>query len=106
MNNKVFIAMHIVNPVMQDELRMDVEGYHLFDRHGDAHLAEKYSHFGFSSVVPSVRNGRVIWFWRLLGCSYVYLPCGWQDDKCSRKAFAWAEILGKKIIFEEDARCR
>lgn len=106
MNNKIFIAMHIANGAALDELRRNVEGYHVFDRHGSAFLVDKYNRFGFSSVVPSVKNGKVRWFWSLLGCSYVYMPCGWQEDGMSRKSFAWAEFLNKKVIFEEDGRCR
>lgn len=106
MNNKIFIAMHIGNSAMLDGIRMEVEGYHVFDRHGSAFLVDKYGHFGFSSVVPLVKNGKVRWFWRLLGCSYVYFPSGWHEDVMSRKCFAWAEFLNKKVIFEEDSRCR
>lgn len=106
MNNKIFIAMYIANDARLDDLRINLEGYHMFDRYGDAHLVEKYQYFGFASVVPCMKNGKVRWFWRLLGCSYVYMPCGWHEDVMSRKCFAWAEFLNKKIIFEEDGRCR
>lgn len=106
MNNKIFIAMPIRNEMRMDDIRVRLEGYHMFDRYGDAYLSDKYKHFGFSSVIPDMSGCRVRWFRRMLGCSYVYFPCGWQADKCSRKAFAWAELLGKKVIFEEDGRCR
>ena len=98
MNNRLFIAMYVPR---LDDLRVRLEGYHMFDRYGDARLAEKYKHFGFATVVPGDR-----WFRRLLGCSYVYMPSGWWDDATARKVFAWAEFLNKRIIFEEDGRCR
>ena len=106
MNNKVFIAAHVRNDAVLDTMRERVEGYHFFDRYGDVRLSEKYGKFGFVSVVPSERSGKVKCFMRMLGCSYVYLPCGWHEDKCGRNAFTFAELLGKRIIFEEDARCR
>ena len=106
MNNKMFIAMPIRNDMKMDGLRMCIEGYNMFDRYGDDRLAEKYSHFGFASVIPDMSGSRVRWFRRLIGCSYVYFPCGWQNDTTARKVFAWAEFLNKRIIFEEDGRCR
>ena len=106
MNNKVFIAAHVRNEAMLDTMRERVEGYHFFDRYGNDKLSEKYGKFGFKSVAAERDGGNVKCFMKMLRCSYVYLPCGWHDDKCSRKAFAWAEFLNKKIIFEEDGRCR
>lgn len=106
MNNKVFIAAHVRNDAVLDTMRERVEGYHFFDRYGDASLAERYNHFGFASVVPEYKGSKAKCFMRMLGCSYIYLPCGWHEDKCVRRCVAWAEILGKKVIFEEDARCR
>lgn len=106
MNNKIFIAMPIWNEARMDDLRVRLEGYHMFDRYGDAGLVDKYNHFGFASVIPDMSGCRVRWFRRLLGCSYVYFPCGWQNDTTARKCFAWAEFLNKRIIFEEDGRCR
>lgn len=106
MNNKVFIAAHIRNDAVLETIRERVEGYHFFDRYGDVRLSDKYGKFGFASVVPSEKNGKAKCFLRMLGCSYIYLPCGWHDDKCARKAMMFAELLGKRIIFEEDARCR
>lgn len=106
MNNKVFIAAHVRNDAVLDTMRERVEGYHFFDRYGDASLAERYKHFGFASVVPEYKGGKAKCFMRMLGCSYIYLPCGWHEDVMSRKCFAWAEFLNKKVIFEEDSRCR
>lgn len=106
MNNKMFIAMPIRDEKRMGAMRMRVEGQHIFDRYGDARLAEKCRHFGFSSVIPDLSGCRVRWFRRFLGCSYVYFPCGWQNDTTARKCFAWAEFLNKRIIFEEDGRCR
>lgn len=108
MNNKLFIAMSTLSEVKLDELRVRLErDDELFDRHGSAEVAYNEKHFGFSTVSPKVsRTGGVRWFGRFLGCSSIYLPCGWQKDKRSRKAFALAELLNKKIIFEEDGRCR
>lgn len=106
MNNKLFIPIHGISEARMDDMRVRLEGYHMFDRYGDARLAEKYKHFGFATVVPKIKDGKPMCFLRMLGCSYVFFPCGWQDDKCARKAFAWAEFLNKRIIFEEDGRCR
>lgn len=106
MNNKIFIAMRTKNERLLDDTRLRLEGYHFFDRYGDAGLSEKYGHFGFATVVPKVTESKAKCFFRMLRCSYVYLPCGWNGDKCARKCFAWAEFLGKKVIFEEDGRCR
>lgn len=104
MNNRCFIAMHIANEAVLDDLRIKVEGERIFDRYGDASLAYKYSHFGFSSVVPVSRGGKVRWLWRMLLCSYVFFPRGWHRDGMSRECFRWAEFLGKRVIFEEDGR--
>lgn len=108
MNNKLFIATSSMDDSRIELLRISIEcDSMLFDRHGSADIAYIEKHFGFSTVVPEVRkNGDIRWFWRFLSCSSLYLPCGWQKDKCSRRAFAWAEILNKKVIFEEDGRCR
>lgn len=107
MNNKVFIAAHVRNHAVLDTMREHVEGYHFFNRYGDPSLAGKYGKFGFVSVTPDEKkDGKVKCFMRLLKCSYVYLPCGWHEDKCACRAFMFAELLGKKVIFEEDSRCR
>lgn len=106
MNNKVFIAADVRNEAVLDAMRVRLEGEDFFDRYGDASLSERYEHFGFATVAPAKRNGKTRYFWRLLGCSYVYMPCGWHGDKCGRRSMMWAELLGKVVIFEEDARCR
>lgn len=106
-NNKLFIAMPSLADSKMDGLRVSLEiAYTLFDRHGDAEVALRENHFGFSTVAPKRGDSKFKCFCRMLGCSFIFLPCGWQADKCSRKAFAWAEFLGKKVIFEEDGRCR
>lgn len=106
MNNKVFIAAKVRNQAVLDTMRERVEGYHFFDRYGDPSLVDKYGKFGFVSVVPDEGGGKARCFFRMLGCSYVYLPCGWHEDKCGRKCAAFAEVFGKKVIYEEDSRCR
>ena len=106
-NNRLFIAMPSMAEAMMDGLRKKLEiADTLFDRHGNADVALREKHFGFSTVAPKRGDGKFKCFRRMLGCSFIYMPCGWQTDKCSRKAFAWAEFLGKKVIFEEDGRCR
>ena len=106
-NNKLFIAMPSLDDIKMDALRMSLESDEaLFDRHGDAGTAYKTQHFGFATVAPKVTGKNPRLFWRMLGCSFVYLPCGWQNDRHSCKAFVWAELLGKKVIFQEDGRCR
>ena len=107
MNNKLFIAMPSLDDIKMDTLRVSLEmDENLFDRHGDACVACKEKHFGFSTVVPKVTKKNIRCFWRMLRCSYIYLPCGWQDDRHSCRSFMWAELLGKRVIFEEDGRCR
>lgn len=106
MNNKCFIAAHVRNDAVLDTMRERVEGYHFFDRYGDPRLADKYGKFGLVSVVPDAEKGSLKCFFRMFKCSYVYLPCGWHADRCGRKSMMWAELLGKKVIFEEDSRCR
>ena len=102
-NNKVFIAADIRNEAVKDVVRGRVESRHFFDRYGDACIADRFCHFGFASVVPG-DGGR--WFFRLVGCSFVYFPCGWHRDRVGRRCMMWSELLGKKVIFEEDSRCR
>lgn len=106
MNNKIFTPTRDMNVALLDDLRIKLERPEFFDRYGDARLSELYRYFGFSTVVPDRTKSKFQCFLRMLGCSFIYMPCGWQADKCSRKAFAWAELLGKKVIFEEDGRCR
>jgi len=106
MNNKIFIALHTRNGALLDMLRDKLEDGDFFDRYGTAEMSARYGRFGFVTVAPDGERGQWSCFRRMLGCSYVYLPRGWQGDRCSRKAFIWAEILGKNVIFEEDERCR
>lgn len=106
MNNKIFIATKTKNEALLDDLRIQLEGYHFFEHYGDQKLVQKYNRVGFATVVPDKEKGKFMCFMRMLRCSYVYMPCGWHNDDCSRKAFAWAEFFGKKVIFEEDGRCR
>lgn len=106
-NNRLFIAMPSMAEALMDDLRKKLEiDYTLFDRHGNADVAIREKHYGFSTVAPNKTDSKFRCFRRMLGCSFIYMPCGWQADKCSRKAFAWAEFLCKKVIFEEDGRCR
>lgn len=106
-NNRLFISMPSMAEALMDDLRKKLEvADTLFDRHGNADVALRENHYGFSTVAPKKTDSKFRCFRRMLGCSFIYMPCGWQADKCSRKAFAWAEFLGKKVIFEEDGRCR
>lgn len=106
MNNKMFIAVHNGDKAELDAMRMRLESEDVFDRYGDARVAEKAKRFGFETVVPGRGASKFRCLKSLLGCSYVYLPCGWRNDKCGRRAFTVAELLGKKMVFEEDGRCR
>lgn len=106
MNNKIFIATKTKNEALLDNLRIRLEDYCFFEHYGDLNLVRKYNRVGFATVVPDKEDGRFRRFMRMLGCSYVYMPCGWNTDDYGRKTFAWAEFFGKKVIFEEDGRCR
>lgn len=106
-NNRLFIAMPSLDDIHMDALRTWLESdEELFDKYGDADVAIEKRHFGFATVAPKYTSRAVRCFWRMVGCSYVYLPCGWQHDKHSRRSFAWAELFGKTVIFQEDGRCR
>lgn len=90
-----------------DELRLSLErDVDLFNRYGDARLSCRNGYFGFKTVVPNRGESKLRCFFRMLVCTYVFLPCGWHEDECSRKAYRWADCLGKKIIYGEDRRCR
>lgn len=108
-NNKVFIVGDTTKELWRHKMHnMEtlVESPWFFDRYGDVRFSDKYGKFGFVSVVPEYSGGKAKCFLRMLGCSYIYLSCGWHEDKCVRRCVAWAEILGKKVIFEEGSRCR
>jgi hypothetical protein len=106
MNNRLFIVKNVGSEDEFDALRMRLEKEDVYDRYGDADVAVRTGRFGFDAVVPKVRDGKTGSFLGMLRCSYVYMPCGWHGDKRSRTAMRWARMLGKKVIFEEDDRCR
>lgn len=103
-NNKVFIAPCIRNAAVLDAVCERVESYGFFDRYGDASSVGGGDRLGFVSVAGGGRRLRS--FAALLGCSYVYFPCGWHEDRRCRAVLVWSELLGKRMIFEEDSRCR
>lgn len=106
MSNRIFISMPFTDKERLDGLvSMLGDDIKLMSQHGNSGVVNLYGGFKFEPVVPApVCTFRCIIC--MLRCPFVYMPRGWQNDKCSRKVFAWAEVLGKKIIFEEDGRCR
>ena len=106
MNNKIFIPSRDMNAAVLDDIRINLESHNFFSKYGDPYLSEKKHHYGFATVVPDRTRTKFNCLVRMLGCSYIYLPCGWQYDNCATKALWLAEFFGKKVIFEEDGRCR
>ena len=96
--------MFVPDERVLSQMRVHLESPEFFDRYGNAYLVERYKHFGFASVVPEPCGGKVCWFRRMFWSSYAYFPRGWRNDPLARKIFAWAEFLGKNLIFEEDWR--
>lgn len=106
MNNKIFVALKTKNVALLEGIRSTVDGDEFFNRYGSAELYGKYGRFGFESIVVYDFAGFFDTVLTMLGCSHVYFPCGWNSDKVMRKVFAIAEVFGKRMIFEEDWRCR
>lgn len=106
MNNKVFVALRTSDGSLLDGIRSKVESGEFFNRYGSAELYGKYGRFGFESVFVCPGACFFVAFLSMIGCSYVYFPCGWGSDKLMRKLLAVAEVFGRRMIFEEDWRCR
>ena len=106
MNNRIFIPSRDMNAALVDDIRIKLESTDFYKKYGCLYLSEKKHHYGFATVVPDRTKTKFNCLVRMLGCSYIYLPCGWQYDSCAKKALWWAEFFGKKVIFEEDGRCR
>lgn len=118
MNNKIYISGPITGHRDWRERFTDavlrVSDAYFFDRHGIADLSERYGAFRFEpvSALDYGRDDRS-WrwnmrrsLWHLLRCSTVYFMRGWHESRGCRIEFTAAEMLGKRIIFEEDERCR
>lgn len=116
MNNKVYISGPITGHadwrVRFDDSEKTVLQSIFFDKYGNADLYYKYGYFGFKPVNPerfgdvskSWRWNMVRCIWKLLGCSYVFFMRGWHDSRGCRIEHTVADLLGKRIIYEEDMR--
>lgn len=116
MNNKVFISGPITGHadwrMRFDDAERTVLHDIFFDRYGNADLYYRYGYFGFRPVNPSAfgdeskswRWNMVRSIWKLLGCSYVFFMRGWHDSRGCRIEHTVADLLGKRIIYEEDMR--
>lgn len=116
MNNKIYISGPITGHKdwrkrFTDAVTHTSDSY-FFDRHGTADLSVRYNAFRFEPVSAldygredrSWRWNMVKSLWELLRCSTVYFMRGWHESRGCRIEFKVAEIFGKRIIFEEDAR--
>ena len=116
MNNKVFISGPITGHadwrVRFDNSEKTVLQTDFFDKYGNADLYYKDGYFGFKPVNPekfgdvskSWRWNMVKCVWKLLGCSYVFFMRGWHDSRGCRIEHTFADLFGKRIIYEEDMR--
>lgn len=116
MNNKVFISGPITGHadwrMRFDDAERTVLHDIFFDRYGNADLYYRYGYFGFRPVNPSAfgdeskswRWNMVRSVWKLLGCSYVFFMRGWHDSRGCRIEHTFADLFGKRIIYEEDMR--
>ena len=118
MNNKIYISGPITGHkdwrMRFTEAVIHVTQPEFFDRYGSAEMSERYRVFRFKTV-SALSYGRddKSWrwnmrksIWKMLWCSTVYFLRGWHSSRGARIEFRIAEMLGKRIIFEEDSRCR
>ena len=118
MNNKIYISGPITGHKDWCErftiAVIRVSQPEFFDRYGTAEMSERYGVFRFEPVSAldygcddkSWRWNMRKSVWKMLWCSTVYFLRGWHKSRGARIEFRIAEILGKRIIFEEDSRCR
>lgn len=118
MNNKIYIS----GPITEHkdcrrrftEAVIHVSQPEFFDRYGTAEMSERYGVFRFNTMSAlSYGHDDKSWrwnmrksIWKMLWCSTVYFLRGWHESRGARIEFSIANVLGKRIIFEEDARCR
>ena len=57
---------------------------------------------GRYEVVYSERPGLL----GMMRCSTVFASCDWQHDVVARRVVRLARLLGKRVIYGEDFRCR
>lgn len=116
MNNKVFISGPITGhadwKMRFDDAERTVLHDKFFDRYGTSDLYYKCGYFGFKPVNPATfcdvskswRWNMARCIWKLLGCSYVFFMRGWHDSRGCRIEHTFADLFGKRIIYEEDMR--
>lgn len=95
MNNRIYIASAV-----SESTREWLLSHQCFDRFGDASLVARHHCFGFELVEPERRWWRILW--RLLNCTYIFLPRNWYKDEYASLAFVIADLLGKITIYGED----
>lgn len=114
MNNKIFISGPITGHHdwrdMFEEAEECVRMASFFDRYGggviEGETYEPVSALSYGRKDVSRRRNMVVSLWNMLWCSTVYFMRGWHMSKGARIEFLVADILGKRMIFEEDVRCR
>lgn len=115
MNNKIYISGPITGHsdwrVRFENAEDNVTKAWFFERYVSDDVAERYDICGFCPV-SALGYGREdkSWrwnmrksLWKMLWCSTVYFMKGWSNSRGARVEFLVAEILGKRMIFEEDA---
>ena len=116
MNNKIYIIGPITGHpdwrerFLHTEIRVSQVDF--FEHYVTKDVAEKHEIVRFNPV-SALKYGRddKSWkwnmrmsIWHMMRCSTVYFMRGWHNSRGARIEFLVADILGKRMIFEEDAR--
>ena len=105
MNNRVYIPMPGMSRIRIETLRGMIErDSSLFNRYGDLDTAYRERRYRFVTDVPEEGQSRLRCLVRMLRCSHIYLPAGWQGGRCANIALFVSGLLGKIVIKEEDNR--
>lgn len=116
MNNKVYISGPITGhsdwKMRFDDAERIVDSLVFFERYGNDDLYYKYGYFGFRTVSPAdFGDESKSWgcnmirsIWKLIWCSHVFFMRGWHESRGCRIEHTFADLFGKRIIYEEDMR--